>query len=102
VRERRHAVPPVIDAKDVLQNPERVLRLLCRAVGIEFDYAMLSWPPGLRDSDGIWAEYWYDEVARSTSFQPYRSKASSVPEQFREIHERCRECYQELYQFRFV
>ena len=31
VRDRTNAIPPVVDAKDVLQNPERVLRLLCDA-----------------------------------------------------------------------
>ena len=65
---------PVVDAKDVLQNPEQMLRLLCDAVGVEFDHAMLSWPPGLRDTDGIWAKHWYGEVARSTSFQPYQAE----------------------------
>jgi Sulfotransferase domain len=96
---RRSAVslPPIIDAKDILQDPERTLRLLCGAIGIEFDDAMLSWSPGLRDTDGIWAKHWYGEVARSTSFQPYRSKNEPVPEQFRRLHERCRECYERLY-----
>ena len=47
VRERSETIPAVIDARDVLQDPERLLRLLCRAVGVEFDPAMLSWPPGL-------------------------------------------------------
>src|SRR5207253_9257066 len=67
VRRRTNLVPPVIDARDVLENPERMLRLLCGAIGIEFDTAMLSWPPGLRETDGIWAKHWYDAVARSTS-----------------------------------
>ncbi len=84
----------MIDARDVLQNPERMLRLLCRAVGVEFDPAMLSWPPGLRETDGVWAKHWYGEVARSTSFQPYQAKSAPVPERLREIHERCRECYE--------
>src|SRR5207248_8392823 len=35
VRARTNAVPPVIDAKDVLENPEQMLRLLCEAVGVE-------------------------------------------------------------------
>ena len=102
VRGRRGAasLPPVIDAKDVLQNPERILRLVCEAVGIEFKDTMLSWPPGLRDSDGVWAKYWYPEVARSTSFQPYQSKNEPVPERLREIHDRCRECYERLYEYR--
>ena len=94
------SVPPVIDAHDVLQNPEQMLRLLCDAIGVEFDESMLSWPPGLRETDGIWAKYWYNEVARSTSFQPYRPKNEPVPERFREIHDQCRECYERLYQHR--
>jgi hypothetical protein len=97
---RTPSLPVVIDAKDVLQNPERMLRLLCAAVDVEFDDAMLSWPPGLRETDGIWAKYWYDEVARSTSFQPYRPKNEPVPDHLREIHERCRECYERLYEYR--
>src|ERR1700757_1261352 len=43
VRSRTNAIPPVVDAKDVLQNPERTLRRLCEAIGVEFSKAMLSW-----------------------------------------------------------
>ena len=100
VRARQETVPPVIDARDVLQKPERMLRLLCEAIGVEFDKAMLSWPPGLRDTDGVWAKYWYGEVAGSTSFQPCRPKNEPVPERFRDIHVRCRECYERLYKYR--
>ena len=97
VREKLGATPPVIDARDVLRNPERTMRSLCKAVDIEFDPAMLSWPPGLRETDGIWAKHWYNEVARSTSFQPHRLMNVAVPDRFREIHERCRECYERLH-----
>jgi hypothetical protein len=100
VRQRTNSKPPVIDARDVLENPERILRLLCNAVSVEFDKAMLSWPPGLRETDGIWAKHWYPEVARSTSFQSYKSSDGSVPERLREIEERCRECYEQLHQHR--
>lgn len=100
VRERTGAVPPVIDARDVLQNPERVLRLLCAAVGVAFDAAMLSWPPGLRETDGVWAKHWYGEVARSTSFQPSRARRTTLPKRLREIHERCRACYEQLHRQR--
>jgi Sulfotransferase domain len=93
-------IAPVIDAKDVLQNPEQILRLLCAAVGVPFSEAMLSWPPGLRETDGIWAKYWYQEVASSTSFQPYRPKDEAVPAQFAEMHARCQQSYRRLYQYR--
>src|SRR6266700_3892925 len=100
VRARTSATPPVIDARDVLENPKRILRLLCGAVGVEFRESMLSWPPGLHAADGIWAKHWYGEVAKSASFQPYRTKNDQVPELVRGIHDRCRECYERLYEYR--
>jgi sulfotransferase family protein len=100
VHRQAGSIPPVIDADDVLRDPERMLRLLCDAVGVEFSDAMLSWPPGPRDTDGIWAKYWYAEVERSTGFQPYRERKIEVPDRLREVHARCRECYEELHQHR--
>jgi hypothetical protein len=97
---RADATPPVIDARDVLQNTKRILELLCGAIGVEFSESMLSWPAGLRETDGIWAKYWYGEVARSTSFQPYRPRRNEVPKHLLEIHKRCRECYDRLYEYR--
>jgi hypothetical protein len=96
----RTGTAPVVDARDVLENPQRTLGLLCEAVGVEFGDSMLSWLPGLRATDGIWAKYWYGEVARSTSFQPYRPRHAKVPAHLQEIHDRCRESYQRLYECR--
>ena len=94
-------IPPVVDAHDVLENPERVLRLLCDAVEVEFTDAMLSWAPGLRETDGVWAKHWYEEVARSTSFRKPRPRdAVAVPERLRRMCERARECYERLYAHR--
>jgi hypothetical protein len=100
VRTRTNSVPPIVDAKEVLENPERMLRLLCEAVGVEFSELMLSWPSGLRETDGVWARHWYGEVAKTTAFQPYRPSDAKVPAHLREIHDRCREYYQRLYEHR--
>ena len=100
VRARTKSLPPILDAKDVLENPERMLRLLCKEVGVEFSESMLSWPPGVRESDGVWAKYWYGDVAKTTSFRPYRSTDQQVPERLREIYERCCDCYERLYEWR--
>ena len=100
VRSRMNAIPPIVDAKDVLVNPERMLRLLCKAVGVEFSKSMLSWSPGLRETDGIWAKHWYGEVAKTTSFRPYRPRYDEMPKRLGEIYERCRECYERLYDYR--
>jgi hypothetical protein len=91
------SVPPVIDAADVLANPGNILRLLCEAVGVAFTEAMLSWRPGLRETDGIWARHWYAEVAKSTDFQkPALRERPPVPQRLREVHDRSRECYERL------
>jgi hypothetical protein len=95
-----NALPTVIDARDVLENRKKTLGLLCDAVGVEFSESMLSWPPGLRETDGIWAKYWYGEAVRSTSFEPYRPRRDEVPKHLLEIHKRCRECYERLYEHR--
>ncbi len=100
VRKRTTAIPPVVDARDVLQNPEGTLRLLCEVVGVEFSKSMLSWPSGLRDTDGLWAKYWYGEVVRSTSFQPYHPSPSEVPARLQEIYRQCCEYYQQLHAYR--
>jgi Sulfotransferase domain len=61
---------PVLDSADLLAAPEAALRALCAALEVPFSAAMLSWPPGPRASDGVWAPYWYDSVRRSTGFVP--------------------------------
>lgn len=100
VRKETGGVPPVIDAREVLQNPERMLRQLCLAVGVEFTPAMLSWLPGLRETDGVWAKHWYAEVIKTTGFQPYRERRSEVPERLRGVHEECLAIYERLREFR--
>jgi hypothetical protein len=96
VRRRTGSIPPVIDAKDVLVAPERLLSLLCEALGIEFTPAMLSWPAGRRETDGIWAKYWYEKVEASTAFGAYRPKHLPLPEGMEELHRRASEHYELL------
>jgi hypothetical protein len=101
VRADAGVVPAVIDTRDVLENPRRVLGLLCEKVGVEFSEAMLSWPPGLRETDGIWAKHWYREVETSTGFRhPSHAGTPAVPERLRQVFERAQECYARLCQFR--
>jgi hypothetical protein len=80
VRRRTGRTPPVVDARDVLENPRRLLTLLCAALGVGFTEAMLSWPPGPRSTDGVWAPHWYGAVLQTTTFGPYRPKDEPIPE----------------------
>jgi hypothetical protein len=94
------SIPPIIDARDLQQNPRRTLSLLCEAVGVEFSEAMLSWPAGRRATDGAWAKHWYKSVEKSTGFRLYKPKTDRVPEHLLGILEQCDEIYQPLYQYR--
>ena len=92
--------PPVLDSRDVLEDPGKILGLLCEELGVEFDSAMLSWPPGRRKTDGIWAPHWYGEVEKSTSFRPYIPKEEKVPRKFEAVLRECMEIYRVLYEYR--
>ena len=70
VADRLGRAPPVVDAADVLADPEGVLSALCAALDIPFSEAMLAWPAGRRSSDGVWAPAWYANVEQSTGFGP--------------------------------
>jgi hypothetical protein len=100
VQQRGGRTPPVVDARDVLDNPRRMLGLLCDALKVPFTEAMLSWPPGRRTTDGSWAKYWYAAVEKTTSFQPYAPKDEPLPESLRDLHQQCEELYQQLYRQR--
>jgi hypothetical protein len=100
VMDRTGRTPPIVDARDVLDHPRRTLGLLCDALHVPFSEAMLSWPPGPRRTDGVWAKYWYAAVEKTTSFQPYRPKNDPVPAQLQELHEQCDELYHRLREHR--
>jgi hypothetical protein len=87
---------PVLDSAALLRDPAGQLRKLCAQLGIEFDEAMLSWPAGRRDSDGVWAPHWYAAVERSTGFAPYRDEPADVPPELAHLVEAAQPFYDEL------
>lgn len=88
--------PPVLDTEDVLRDPGGVLSRFCTAVGVPFDERMLSWPPGRRPTDGIWAKYWYDAVEKSTGFEPYTPRSRSVTADLAPLLAECLPLYEAL------
>jgi len=93
VRAETGQTPPVFDAKDILDAPEPMLRAMCASVCVPFDPAMLSWPPGPRETDGVWAKHWYAEVEKSTGFKPFKPKDEPVPDRLMPVFDRCAELY---------
>jgi hypothetical protein len=94
--DRLGTAPPVIDAHDVLTNPQGVLSQLCDAVGIPWDMAMLNWPPGKRETDGVWAKHWYGAVEASTGFGPPETDHVELPDEAQRLADRCRPYYERL------
>ena len=93
---RSGRAPPVIDANDVLENPQGVLSQLCAALGIAWDAAMLSWPPGRRETDGPWAPHWYAAVEASTGFGAPDTAAVTLLAEAQALVDRCRPYYERM------
>lgn len=95
VLETGHA-PLVLDARELLRDPETVLRAACKQLRLPFDPAMLRWPAGPKPEDGVWAAHWYDGVHASTGFEPYEPKTAPFPERLRPLLGQCAPLYDRL------
>ena len=100
VAEMSGEIPPVIDSREFLLDPGTMLRALCTHLGVDFDPAMLHWPAGPRDSDGVWGKYWYESVWQSTGFAPYREKTLRLDARERKIAADARPYYDLLFRNR--
>jgi hypothetical protein len=96
------AATPVIDAADFLRDPEGYLRWLCAYVEVDFTPAMLHWPAGARESDGVWAPYWYRAVRDSTGFEPYRPREVELDGAALDAAQRSQPDYERLHAVRVV
>jgi hypothetical protein len=94
--------PPVVDANDVLRDPEGTLSALCDALAVPWDAAMLRWAPGRRASDGPWAPHWYGAVESSTGFGPPETGPVELPAAARRVADQCRPHYERLAEHRLT
>src|SRR5688572_23679367 len=88
--------PPVLDSKQILLNPKKVLNELCERIGIDFQDSMLSWEAGARLEDGSWAKYWYKSVHESTGFGQYVQKSQPFPDSLKPLLAECKPYYEQL------
>jgi hypothetical protein len=102
VRDEFGITPAVFDSKDILMNPESMLRKMCEYLKINFDINMLHWAKGYRDSDGIWASHWYNRVIESTGFSEYKSKQIKLSAEEKKVAEACEPYYLELLQYKIT
>lgn len=86
----------VLDSRELLLEPEFVLRKLCDHLLLDFDPCMLAWGEGPRPEDGIWAPHWYHQVHKSTGFSNYVPK-TDFPEHLEPLLAECEPWYDKLY-----
>jgi hypothetical protein len=102
--DRLGKAPPVVEGAQVLADPRGALTALCAGCGVAFDEAMLSWAPGPRDSDGIWAPAWYGAVEKSTGFgAPQReARLEDLPDALKRLAEAGQPLYERLARHRLA
>ena len=100
IMKETNKIPIVISSEDILKNPKLMLRKLCNILDIPFLAQMLSWPIGERDSDGIWGEYWYKNVVKTSSFSKSSEKDEEFPEQFSSLLDECNTYYKQIEKYK--
>eukprot|EP00602_Paraphysomonas_sp_CaronLab_P003421 CAMPEP_0185022630 /NCGR_PEP_ID=MMETSP1103-20130426/5332_1 /TAXON_ID=36769 /ORGANISM="Paraphysomonas bandaiensis, Strain Caron Lab Isolate" /LENGTH=590 /DNA_ID=CAMNT_0027554781 /DNA_START=44 /DNA_END=1816 /DNA_ORIENTATION=- len=67
---RKHTGKPplVVDAGLLKRDAQNVLSEMCTRLNIPFFTEQLSWPPGPKSCDGMWASFWYDGVHKTSGF----------------------------------
>ncbi|XP_072022513.1 uncharacterized protein [Amphiura filiformis] len=104
--------PAIIDADDLIQYPEQIVRRYCDAIGVEFTNAMLDWDPSTSVTT-TWSSTMkllkqvgvYEKALSSNGFTPRKPKVmdlSSLPEDVQIAVKICQPYYDKLYEKRIV
>ena len=73
VRSHLDPSPVVVDADDLLCNPEGILRSYCEALGLSFQDGMTRWNPGPVPEWDTWTG-WHEDALKSSGFTPRRNQ----------------------------
>lgn len=87
----------VLDSGELMKNPELMLKKLCDTLDLEFCNEMMHWPAGPKPYDGVWAEYWYENVHKTTGFQVQQTSSRPLPEHLQPLYEESKAYYDKLY-----
>lgn len=95
------APPPVIDSDDLLEDPQGMVAVWCRAVGIPFIPEALSWEPGARDEVSWWdGGSFHANLRNSDGLKPQKRKyveVDSLPDWVKEVYEAVLPHYKHLH-----
>lgn len=104
--------PVIIDADDLIQYPEQIVRRYCEAIGVEFKDTMLDWDP-TANVTRTWSSTMkllqhvgvYEKALRSSGFHPRKPTVldtSRLPEDVQDAIRICQPYYDKLHVNRMV
>ncbi len=96
---RENKKPIIIDSKELLLNPKKILSTVCNRLSVPFKDSMLRWKMGALPEDGPWAPYWYQNIHQSTGFSPYKKKEIELPSNLINLLEESIIHYNFLYEY---
>jgi hypothetical protein len=89
--------PVILDSGELLKDPPGVLTKFCKALGCRFTEQMLSWTPGPRPEDGIWAKHWYANVHASSGFQVQPTSSRALPDRLQPLLDEANPLYAAMF-----
>ncbi|BGP15899.1 hypothetical protein JCM10213_003672 [Rhodosporidiobolus nylandii] len=110
VKQETGRTPLLIEAEELLKNPEETVEMWCKEVGIEFDESMLDWEDAAHGHFDKWPGFHNDAIASKgvgkqeqpsagSSTTPHASGAKELSPELKEAVEFCMEDYEYLRQF---
>lgn len=90
--------PLIIDANEVLLDPQGVLGAFCERIGLPFERDKpIRWATGQHPNDGAWAPFWYQKIFATTQLTQYRKSAVRFPAVMQEVVDLCLPTYERLF-----
>lgn len=89
----------VLDSGILLEDPPGVLQQLCKQCFIGFEPEMLSWEPGPKPYDGVWAGYWYKNVHQSKGFKKQPTSNRPLPGDLSDLYHQAKGYYEKFQPF---
>lgn len=87
----------IVDADDLIQHPELILKQYCEKTGIRYDPCMLNWEKKSPDM-AVFSEWrpWFENAMSSKSFQsPPLKRARKVSHSDEELPQEVKDCIQD-------
>jgi hypothetical protein len=108
VVENLQPCPVIIDAEDLLEFPDEMMRAYCDAIEIEYEVGMTTWQPGpVPGWDREVCAGWHDSVMKSSGFvkrsrRTGKANVDDLSKEAIEVIEECMPCYEAMFAKRII